>query len=86
MELTTTTCIRCVIAELFLDGVPLFNYSQLVSYRKGEYDPEGLISRIPDVAIQDLVKHMIQKDPKKRHPASKYLLQWYVCMCACVCG
>lgn len=30
---------RCAIAELFLDGQPLFEYSQLLAYRRGQYDP-----------------------------------------------
>ncbi|KAL0345168.1 UNVERIFIED_CONTAM: Serine/threonine-protein kinase VPS15, partial [Sesamum radiatum] len=29
----------CVIAELFLEGQPLFELSQLLAYRRGQYDP-----------------------------------------------
>ncbi|GJV32878.1 hypothetical protein Tco_1393278 [Tanacetum coccineum] len=31
--------LRCVIAELFLEGQPLFELSQLLTYRRGQYDP-----------------------------------------------
>ena len=68
--------VGCVIAELFLDGTPIFNFAQLLGYRKGTYDPEPTINRISDPAIQELVKHMIQKDPKKRFSAKKYLTVW----------
>jgi serine/threonine protein kinase len=67
---------RCVVAELFLDGTPIFNFAQLLGYRKGTYDPEPTINRISDPAVQELVKHMIQKDPKKRFAAKKYLAVW----------
>lgn len=66
----------CVIAELFLEGSPIFNFSQLLSYRKGEYDPTPIINRISDVHIQNLVKHMIQREPSKRFAAAKYLSNW----------
>ena len=67
-----------MIAELFLDGNPIFSFSQLLSYIKGEYNPESLINRINDPSVQELVKHMIQKDPTKRFSAQKYLSMWYV--------
>ncbi|XP_021894882.1 probable serine/threonine-protein kinase vps15 [Carica papaya] len=31
--------VGCVIAELFLEGQPLFELSQLLAYRRGQYDP-----------------------------------------------
>eukprot|EP01132_Coremiostelium_polycephalum_P010002 gene10002-12267_t len=66
----------CVIAELFLEGFPIFDFSQLLSYRKGEYNPEPVIRRIPDIHIQSLILHMIQKEPDARFTPEKYLNLW----------
>ncbi|KAH3745776.1 Serine/threonine-protein kinase ppk19 [Pelomyxa schiedti] len=66
----------CVIAELFLEGTPLFDLSQLLDYRKGDYDPSSTIHRIPVLAIQDLVSHMVQKVPERRKTVSEYLSTW----------
>eukprot|EP00727_Mastigamoeba_balamuthi_P002364 m51a1_g12124 hypothetical protein (1463) ;mRNA; f:75-5247 len=79
----------CVIAELFLDGSPVFDLSQLLEYRQqaeAEALPPAAIrkmaetsrpsaNRVPD-AIQELVTHMTQLDPAKRHAASAYLRDW----------
>ncbi|KAJ3310175.1 Serine/threonine-protein kinase, partial [Gonapodya sp. JEL0774] len=40
--------VGCVIAELFLDGHPLFTLAQLLRYRDGTYDPSVEINKIPD--------------------------------------
>jgi len=69
---------RCVIAELFLEGVSIFDLSQLLSYRKGEYNPLPVIQRIGDTHIENLIKHMIQRDPSSRLTAASYLANWYV--------
>ncbi|RZR89936.1 hypothetical protein BHM03_00017747 [Ensete ventricosum] len=37
---------RCVIAELFLEGQPLFELSQLLSYRRGQYDPSQYLEKV----------------------------------------
>jgi len=43
----------CVIAELFLEGTPLFSLSQMFKYRKGEYDPIRLyVDKIEDNEIK----------------------------------
>jgi len=43
----------CVIAELFLEGTPLFSLSQMFKYRKGEYDPVRLyVDKIEDNEIK----------------------------------
>ena len=48
-----------MIAELFLDGRPLFTLSQLLGYRRGLHDPSPDLAALPpDVAA--LVKHMTQ--------------------------
>jgi len=68
----------CVIAELFLDGVPLFDLAGLISYRKGE-DLRTLHSRlakIGDSGVVSLISSMIQLDPWERLSASEYLFRW----------
>lgn len=42
----------CVIAELFLEGAPLFTLSQLFKYREGEYNIEAQLAGIEDVSIR----------------------------------
>ena len=37
---------RCVIAELFLEGQPLFELSQLLAYRRGQYDPSQPLEKV----------------------------------------
>jgi len=37
--------IGCVIAELFTEGAPLFNLSQLLDYRVGEYSPKEHLNK-----------------------------------------
>jgi len=37
---------RCVIAELFLEGQPLFELSQLLAYRRGQYDPSQYLEKV----------------------------------------
>lgn len=45
----------CVIAELFTEGVPLFDLSQLLAYRKGLFQTEQVLLKIEDNSIRDLV-------------------------------
>ncbi|XP_072035782.1 phosphoinositide 3-kinase regulatory subunit 4-like isoform X1 [Amphiura filiformis] len=66
----------CVIAELFTEGHPPFDLSQLLAYRSGHYDPEIVLGKIEDDSIRSLVQHMLQKEPSKRFTAEDYLIQW----------
>ncbi|CAI2161442.1 16883_t:CDS:10 [Funneliformis geosporum] len=66
----------CVIAELFLEGAPIFSLSQLFKYRSGEYDPELYLKKIEDEDIKAMVKHMINIDPSQRYTAEQYLQEW----------
>ncbi|KAJ1667955.1 Serine/threonine-protein kinase [Coemansia sp. RSA 1813] len=66
----------CVIAELFLDGNPLFSLSRLLQYRKGDITTEELVSGIHDPEIAALVSHMIQIEPEARLSAAEYLDRW----------
>lgn len=45
----------CVIAELFTEGVPLFDLSQLLAYRKGHFQAEQVLLKIEDQSIRELV-------------------------------
>ncbi|KAJ3026711.1 Serine/threonine-protein kinase, partial [Rhizophlyctis rosea] len=66
----------CTIAELFMEGTPLFSFSQLLRYRSGEYDPTLELEKIEDKHVKDLIKHMIQIDPANRFTAEQYLAKW----------
>uniref|UniRef100_A0A803NU41 non-specific serine/threonine protein kinase n=1 Tax=Cannabis sativa TaxID=3483 RepID=A0A803NU41_CANSA len=50
--------VGCVIAELFLEGQPLFELSQLLAYRRGQYDPSQLLEKL---------------EPESRLSAANYL-------------
>ncbi|KAJ6797896.1 phosphoinositide 3-kinase regulatory subunit 4 isoform X1 [Iris pallida] len=63
----------CVIAELFLEGQPLFELSQLLAYRRGQYDPSQYLEKIQDVGIRKMILHMIQLDPESRLSCESYL-------------
>lgn len=67
----------CVIAELFLEGTPLFSLSQLFKYRKGEFDPTATyLHKIEDQEIRSLIQHMVNLNPAERLGAAEYLEQW----------
>ncbi|KAG9476081.1 hypothetical protein GDO78_002911, partial [Eleutherodactylus coqui] len=63
----------CVIAELFTEGVPLFDLSQLLAYKKGQFSPDQVLSKIEDGSIRLLVTQMIRREPEKRLAAEDYL-------------
>ncbi|CAL9043768.1 unnamed protein product [Musa banksii] len=63
----------CVIAELFLEGQPLFELSQLLSYRRGQYDPSQYLEKIQEDGIRKMILHMIQLDPNARLTCESYL-------------
>ncbi|XP_078336742.1 phosphoinositide 3-kinase regulatory subunit 4-like isoform X4 [Crassostrea virginica] len=65
----------CVICELFTEGTPPFDFSQLLAYRNGEYSPWKVLEKIDDSYIRDLVRHMIKKDPSHRLSAEEYMIQ-----------
>ncbi|KAI0701928.1 hypothetical protein BC835DRAFT_1321753 [Cytidiella melzeri] len=56
----------CVIAELFLEGAPLFSLSQLFKYREGELNVDAQLGAIDDNGIRSLVKEMIAINPSTR--------------------
>ncbi|KAA0703513.1 Phosphoinositide 3-kinase regulatory subunit 4 [Triplophysa tibetana] len=63
----------CVIAELFTEGVPLFDLSQLLAYRNGHFQTEQVLMKIEDRNIRELVLQMVQREPEKRLTAEEYL-------------
>ncbi|XP_060937371.1 phosphoinositide 3-kinase regulatory subunit 4 [Limanda limanda] len=65
----------CVVAELFTEGVPLFDLSQLLAYRKGLFQTEHVLKKIEDQSIRELVGQMVQREPEKRLAAEDYLKQ-----------
>ncbi|KAF8400928.1 hypothetical protein HHK36_014231 [Tetracentron sinense] len=65
--------VGCVIAELFLEGQPLFELSQLLTYRRGHHEPNQHLEKIPDSGIRKMIIHMIQLDPDSRLSAESYL-------------
>lgn len=44
-----------MIAELFTEGVPLFDLSQLLAYRRGNFQTEQVLQKIEDRSIRELV-------------------------------
>ena len=42
----------CVMAELFTEGSPPFDLSQLLVYRSGDYGPDKLLQKIDDPHIR----------------------------------
>ncbi|KAJ7571090.1 hypothetical protein O6H91_01G148400 [Diphasiastrum complanatum] len=66
----------CVIAELFLEGQSLFDLPQLLSYRKGQYDPRHSLEKVSDSAVRDMILHMIHLNPECRLSPDEYLQSW----------
>jgi len=67
----------CVIAEIMMDGLPLFDLARLQQHRRGTFDPkEELQKRIEDQTIVDLILQMIDRDPSKRPNITKCITEW----------
>ena len=67
----------CIIAEILMDGSPLFDLAKLQLYRRGEYDPERVLrKKIPEGHLVDLVMKMINVNPQERPTASGCLQEW----------
>ncbi|EEC06819.1 phosphoinositide 3-kinase regulatory subunit, putative [Ixodes scapularis] len=63
----------CVLTELFTEGHPPFDFSQLLSYRSGEYNPSKILEKIEDVQLREFISHMLRRDPSERLSAEEYL-------------
>ena len=70
----------CVIAEIFLDGEPLFDLVSLLKYRLGDPDvvAETLakLKSIGDDSVADLVVDMIKCNPAERPSATECLARY----------
>jgi len=66
----------CVLAEIFFDGEALFTYSQLMSYRRGDFDPGQVLAQVKAPQVRDLILHMIQLNPASRHNIERYCQLW----------
>ncbi|XP_021775894.1 phosphoinositide 3-kinase regulatory subunit 4-like [Chenopodium quinoa] len=64
--------VGCVIAELFLEGHPLFELSELLAYQRGQYDPSQHLEKIPDPGVRKLILRMIQLNPDERLSAEGF--------------
>ncbi|KAI0753275.1 hypothetical protein C8Q80DRAFT_1096117 [Daedaleopsis nitida] len=58
--------VGCVIAELFMEGKPLFTLSELFKYREGELKVDTQLSPVEDEGVRQLIKQMIAMDPSTR--------------------
>ena len=67
----------CTIAEMFLEGTPLFTLSQLLQYRKGGFDPLITLEKIEHEDIRNMILQMIALHPQNRPLAQEILLKWY---------
>ncbi|EJS44782.1 vps15p [Saccharomyces arboricola H-6] len=58
----------CVIAEIFAEGRPIFNLSQLFKYKSNSYDVgrEFLMEEMKSPDLRNMILDMIQLDPSKR--------------------
>ncbi|KAI3438322.1 hypothetical protein D9Q98_000756 [Chlorella vulgaris] len=65
----------CLLAELFLDGQPLFDYSCLLAYRQGGAAAAASLAGLDKVhpSVRGMVAHMVQRDPGQRHSVQQYL-------------
>jgi phosphoinositide-3-kinase, regulatory subunit 4 len=67
----------CVIAEILMDGNPLFDIEKLKKYGKGNYDPKpDLAKKIQDSKIVDIIMKMISIEPSKRPSIAVCIKMW----------
>ncbi|KAG8212699.1 hypothetical protein J437_LFUL019599 [Ladona fulva] len=65
----------CALTELFNEGHPPFDFSQLLAYRNGEYSAWKHLENIEDSGIRELLRSMMEKDASLRLSAEVYLDQ-----------
>ena len=68
--------VGCVIAEIFLDGKPLFDLARHQLYWKGLFNPKDILWMIDDEEIESLIMSMISVDPQNRKSIDAYRLDW----------
>ncbi|XP_011497042.1 PREDICTED: phosphoinositide 3-kinase regulatory subunit 4 [Ceratosolen solmsi marchali] len=65
----------CALTELYNEGHPPFDFSQLLAYRNGEYSANKHLDNVDDLGIRELLTSMIEKNPVNRKSAELYLSQ-----------
>ena len=65
----------CCLAELFCDGNPPFDFSQLLAYRVGEFSTSEFLKKIDNPDMRLLIEQMTLRDPSSRRPVAEYLAQ-----------
>ena len=63
----------CVLAEIFLDNLKLFDQPKLLSYKNGTHDPRDALKDLKPIALRDCIIEMISVDPAKRKPIKEYV-------------
>jgi phosphoinositide-3-kinase regulatory subunit 4 len=67
----------CCIAEIMMDGHPLFDLPKLQAHRKGNFNAEQeLRKRIDDSKIVQLILKMVNRDPAERPPINECIQEW----------
>ncbi|XP_015117187.1 phosphoinositide 3-kinase regulatory subunit 4 [Diachasma alloeum] len=65
----------CALTELYNEGHPPFDFSQLLAYRNSEYSATKHLDKIEEPGIRDLLASMLEKSPSNRKSAEIYLSQ-----------
>ncbi|OXU19045.1 hypothetical protein TSAR_000320 [Trichomalopsis sarcophagae] len=65
----------CALTELYNEGHPPFDFSQLLAYRNGDYSASKHLDNIEDEGIREILASMIEKNPSNRKSAELYLSQ-----------
>ncbi|XP_053989741.1 phosphoinositide 3-kinase regulatory subunit 4 isoform X3 [Hylaeus volcanicus] len=65
----------CALTELYNEGHPPFDFSQLLAYRNNEYSVSKHLDTIDDSGIRELLSSMLERNPGNRKTAEIYLAQ-----------
>lgn len=65
----------CALTELYNEGHPPFDFSQLLAYRNNEYSVNKHLDSIEDSGIRELLGSMLERNPVNRKSAEIYLAQ-----------
>ncbi|KMR04641.1 phosphoinositide 3-kinase regulatory subunit 4 [Lasius niger] len=65
----------CALTELYNEGHPPFDFSQLLAYRNNEYSVNKHLDSIEDPGIRELLGSMLERNPVNRKSAEIYLAQ-----------
>ena len=70
--------VGCIIAEIFLDGKPLFDLARHQLYRKMQFNPKDILRLIGDEEIEQLILEMITLDPQCRGSIDVCKEKWLI--------